>query len=318
MRKESQCRPGILNAKQTTTVAIGFLDWLAGRGRRLETATQADLDAWYASGPSTREHVTRFLGWARDHKIITLDQPTIRHRAGPVMSETERLDHLNRLLDDPTLPVTPRLIGLLVLLFGQPLSRIIRIPRDAVTVDDELVTIRLGQHPLTLPPDIAMIIREHLGKLGQRRNQAGHPDQRWLFPGLHPASRSTSSARRSCSNRSAYPPGQHATPHGSRWSTKHQQPFSPTHSAPNAAPSLATPDSPEPSTPATPAPIRGRTGQRPLDDDHSGAFVIGTGLPGPDDGSVGSQLRSRLAPARVRATRGLPGVQRSRQASSHH
>ena len=175
-----------LNAKQTTTVAIGFLDWLAGRGRRLETATQADLDAWYASGPSTREHVTRFLGWARDHKIITLDQPTIRHRAGPVMSETERLDHLNRLLDDPTLPVTPRLIGLLVLLFGQPLSRIIRIPRDAVTVDDELVTIRLGQHPLTLPPDIAMIIREHLGKLGQRRNQAGHPDQRWLFPGLQP------------------------------------------------------------------------------------------------------------------------------------
>jgi len=102
------------------------------------------------------------------------------------MSESERLDHLNRLLDDRTLPVTPRLIGLLVLLFGQPLSRIVRIPRDAVTVDNAQVTIRLGQHPLTLPPEVATIVQEHLAQISRQRNEAAHPAQRWLFPGLQP------------------------------------------------------------------------------------------------------------------------------------
>ena len=89
-----------LNAKQSTTVAINFLDWLSGRGRQLATVSQADLDAWYASGPSTRSQAFAVpqLGTrpAPDPRRPTPAQAG----AGPIMSEGERLDQINRLLDD--------------------------------------------------------------------------------------------------------------------------------------------------------------------------------------------------------------------------
>lgn len=174
-----------LNAKQCTTVAIDFLDWLAGRGQQLETATQADVDAWYAGGPSTRHHAARFLSWARKQHLTRIDQPRLKHDDGPIMSEGERLDQINRLLAD-YLPVTPRLIGLLVLMFGQPLSRIVRLPRESVTVTAGQTRLRLGVHPLDLPPAVATVVHDHLAQINEHRSEAAHPDQRWLFPGLQP------------------------------------------------------------------------------------------------------------------------------------
>ena len=67
-------------------------------GRQLESATQADLDAWYAGGPSTRQHAARFLSWAQEQHLIRIDQPRLKHDGGPIMSEGERLDQLNRLM----------------------------------------------------------------------------------------------------------------------------------------------------------------------------------------------------------------------------
>lgn len=174
-----------LNAKQSTTVAVDFLDWLSGRGQQLETATQADVDAWYASGPSTRHHAARFLSWAREQHLTRIDQPRLKHDNGPIMSEGERLDQINRLLADD-LSATPRLIGLLVLMFGQPLSRIVRLPRDSVTVAAGQTRLRLGVHPLDLPPEVAKVVHDHLARINEHRNEAAHPDRRWLFPGLQP------------------------------------------------------------------------------------------------------------------------------------
>ncbi|GAA3707484.1 hypothetical protein GCM10022204_26750 [Microlunatus aurantiacus] len=175
-----------LNAKQSTTVAINFLNWLTGRGRQLETVTQADVDAWYANGPSTRHHASRFLGWAQEQHLIRIDQPRLTHNAGPIMTESERLDQLNRLLHDRTLPATPRLIGLLVLMFGQPLSRVVRLPRDAVAVADGQTSLRLGRHALDLPPEVEAVVHDHLAHITDHRNEAGHLEPRWLFPGLQP------------------------------------------------------------------------------------------------------------------------------------
>ena len=101
------------------------------------------------------------------------------------MSEGERLDQINRLLADD-LPATPRLIGLLVLMFGQPLSRIVRLPRDSVTVTDGQTNLRLGRHPLELPPEVAKVVHDHLAQINEHRNEAAHSRPRWLFPGLQP------------------------------------------------------------------------------------------------------------------------------------
>lgn len=190
LRNRTQREPvpagAFLNAKQVTTVAIDFLNWLHGRGHHLESATQADLDTWYATGPSTRRHVTRLLAWARQHKISQLSQTQPPHDVGKVTGERERLEQLKRLLEDRTLPPTPRLIGLLVLLFGQPVAKIVRLPRDSVTVDDAQPTITLGNHTIELPEPVAVVVRDHLDHITHGRSSAAQPRPKWLFPGLQP------------------------------------------------------------------------------------------------------------------------------------
>ena len=186
-----------LNAKQSTTVAIDFLDWLTGRGQQLETATQADVDAWYASGPSSRRHAARFLSWAREQHLIRIDLPRLKHNDGPIMSEGERLDQINRLLAGD-LPATPRLIGLLVLMFGQPLSRIVRLPRDSVTVIDGQASLRLDRHPLELPPESpgsSMTISRRSTSTETRPRTL---DRGGCSPDCNPANHSTCSAPPTC------------------------------------------------------------------------------------------------------------------------
>jgi hypothetical protein len=112
----------------------------------------------------------------------------LKHDDGPITSEGERLDRINRLLADD-LPATPRLIGLLGLVFGQPLSRIVRLPRDSVTLTDGQASLRLGRHPFDLPPEVATVVHDHLAQLNEHRNEAAHSRPLWLFP--RPATRPT-------------------------------------------------------------------------------------------------------------------------------
>ena len=69
---------------------------------------------------------------------------------------------------------------------GQPLSWIVRLPRDSVTVTDGQTSLRLGRHALEVPSEIATVVHDHLAQINEHRNEAGHPEQRWLFPDLQP------------------------------------------------------------------------------------------------------------------------------------
>ena len=71
-------------------------------------------------------------------------------------------------------------------MFGQPLSRIVRLPRQAVSVADGQTSLRLGRHPLDLPPEVKAVVHDHLAHITDHRNEAGHLEPRWLFPGLQP------------------------------------------------------------------------------------------------------------------------------------
>jgi hypothetical protein len=50
-------------AKQELTVATQLLAFLAARGRSPATCRQADIDAWLASGPTTRSSARTFVRW---------------------------------------------------------------------------------------------------------------------------------------------------------------------------------------------------------------------------------------------------------------
>jgi hypothetical protein len=186
-RAEPVTTTAFLNAKQSTTVGIQFLVWLAAHGRDLHTASQQDIDAWFAAGPSTRKHATRLISWAKDQRILRGVQIPPRPTGnGEVMGPQERLGHLRRVLQEDQLHIVQRVIAVLVLLFGQPLSKIVRLRRNAVTIDGDQVKLTLGDEALLLPPPVAELMTTFIDDPRFRRNTAANHDSPWLFPGTQP------------------------------------------------------------------------------------------------------------------------------------
>ena len=93
-----------------------------------------------------------------------------------------------------------RVIGLLILLYAQPLPRIVRLTIDDITTspddsnDEEAgMFIRLGNPPAPVPAPFDQVIRDYLAAR-PNLTTATNPGSRWLFPGrragqpLHPTS----------------------------------------------------------------------------------------------------------------------------------
>jgi hypothetical protein len=73
----------------------------------------------------------------------------IRH-AAPLPGR-ERVSQLGRILTDHDLPLRTRIAAALVLLYAQPLSRIVRLTLNDVIRDGDQVLLRLGEPPTPVP-----------------------------------------------------------------------------------------------------------------------------------------------------------------------
>ncbi|MFG1774584.1 hypothetical protein ACGFIX_33815 [Nocardia salmonicida] len=69
-----------------------------------------------------------------------------------------------------------------LLLYGQPLSRIVRLTVEDVITSDDGVSIRFGEPPTPIPEPFASLV---LNLIDQRTNlrTATNPNRHWLFPG---------------------------------------------------------------------------------------------------------------------------------------
>ena len=119
-----------LRSKQTVTVAINFLTWLDGRGLTLGEVAQADLDAWQAGGPTTRELVSRFVGWAVEARPVSRDLTVTPHRRGtsPRLGAADQQSAVQRVIYGDELTPQDRLAAILDIVFAQQGDR--RLPRD--------------------------------------------------------------------------------------------------------------------------------------------------------------------------------------------
>lgn len=187
-----------LRSKQTVTVAIDFLNWLTTeRGTSLAELTQADLDHWQASGPTTREFASRFLAWAkRTHRVA----PELRmqpHRRGTSqrLASREQTHALQVVTDTDELTPRYRLAAILVLVFGQQVEDVARLTWESVTITEDLVTITLGAFPVALTAPLDQPVRE-LADSPDHRNTAAHPDSPWVFLGSSPGRHITGAALR--------------------------------------------------------------------------------------------------------------------------
>jgi hypothetical protein len=170
---------------QRMRAAVELALWADSRGLTLGTLQQHDLDQWLEHGASATQCIRDFLTWAaRADLMAPLTVPRSQpHRHVDQQPTDERLATIRRLLHDDTLDLRDRVGGLLVLLFAQPISRVLALTVDDITTNAQRVTIRLGREPVELPAPLDELV---LTLAGAPRGHAttAATTTRWLLPGM--------------------------------------------------------------------------------------------------------------------------------------
>jgi hypothetical protein len=164
--------------------ATGFLNWLSNQDLTLTTCRQTDVDRWHVEhNEHNRNTVRPFLLWCQSTKLtrrFRLPPPQAR-RAAP-LAQNERLSLLGQLLTDDSLPLRSRVAAVIVLLYAQPCSRVVRLTIDDVVRDNDQVLLRLGEPASPVPAPFAELLLSWIDNR-DNMNTATNRDSRWLFPG---------------------------------------------------------------------------------------------------------------------------------------
>ncbi|WBB58893.1 hypothetical protein O7599_25225 [Streptomyces sp. WMMC500] len=125
-----------------------------------------------------------FLRWCmKTNRMprLTLPPQVIKQDQGP-LHQHRRLAILRRVLKDDSLPLRARVAAALVLLYAQPVTRIVRLTVDDVLDNGTTVTVRLGDPPSPLPEPVADLMRAYIQSRQQDRHETGHRSRRNLAP----------------------------------------------------------------------------------------------------------------------------------------
>lgn len=90
---------------------------------------------------------------------------------------------MHQLIHEPDIAVRDRTAGLLLLLFAQPPSRICALSRDDVLDDGTTLRLRLGTHPVEIPPPLDGLLRELVRHPVGKAHRLEPGPSCWLFPG---------------------------------------------------------------------------------------------------------------------------------------
>lgn len=174
-----------LRSKQTVTVTIDFLNWLHDHGLTLQTLRQDHLDAWLATGPSTRRFVDRFLPWAIKSRLAHPDLAISPHRRGTStkMPATEQDAVVERVVHTDELTMRDRAASILVVVFGQQVEDVVKLTWDDVIVTDDVVNLKLGKTQFALPSPLDEPMRQLAAAPALT---AAHPHSGWVFRGRSP------------------------------------------------------------------------------------------------------------------------------------
>jgi hypothetical protein len=176
----------VVNQRRAIEQVTAFLHLLQDDGRHVGRATQHDVDAWFACPGAIRWTLRPFLTWARrnQHLPAHLKFPR-RYKGNPVQSADaeDRWTTARRLIHDESLDPVDRVAGALVVLYAQPLARVVTLTTADVTHHDGRTWLRLGPDPLELPEPFATLIRALPHK--RRDSTADQLPNPWLFAGGH-------------------------------------------------------------------------------------------------------------------------------------
>lgn len=176
-----------LRAKQSTTVAINFLEWLRSRNRALSDCSQRDIDDWYSQRSSTKVHAETFLYWAKRQRLVRkITVPDRSYKSHPVLGQQQRAAVLRELVLNEDLTIATRTAGAFVLLYGQPLKRVVSMQRSQISANGGEPTVQFGDDALPIPSPISELVQALMQSNANMQTAAHLPTTPWLFPGTQP------------------------------------------------------------------------------------------------------------------------------------
>jgi len=195
---QGKLRPAtVLAARQTTNVGLQFLLFLRERGTDAARCTQSDIDDWLSGGPTTRSLARGFVRWAISQSHLpNLNFPYRVAQTVPIIGQHERVAFLRHVSsDDSSMQIHIRAATMLLLLFAQPLSRIVELKSEQLVVapDGNVMLIDIGIDPLPIMPPFDQVFRA-LANTRPNMNTAANPTSQWLFPGRSPDRHLTASS----------------------------------------------------------------------------------------------------------------------------
>ncbi len=172
-------------ARARLRCAAAFLKYLDIKGHTLANCNQGLLDEWLADGSTSAYVVRDFVLWAYRRNLMQQHVVPLRKVKHPVepIDAGARWATIRRLIRDGAIFTDLRVAGGLNLLFGQHVSRIVRLTdAHVVDIDDETCVV-LGREPTPLPEPFDRLILE-LVELRRRQKRARLPSGHFLlFPG---------------------------------------------------------------------------------------------------------------------------------------
>jgi hypothetical protein len=108
--------------------------------------------------------------------------PRQQARKTAPLSQQRRLELIRRAVTAGQMPLQARVAACLVLLYAQPITRIVRLTIDDIIRAGKEMFIRLGDPPAPVPEPFAAMLLDLAGNR-QNMDTATNPRSRWLFPG---------------------------------------------------------------------------------------------------------------------------------------
>jgi hypothetical protein len=146
---ERSLRGPVHSAKQEVTETVKFLTWLhSAHQRTAATCTQLDVDAYLATGPTTRTAIRTFFVFTKSVSINRTVEVAHRTAAStPTLDQEQRIAWIRELLSGNSESLPYRVAGILLLLLAQPLVKIAALRVDDILLTPTEMRIHLGKDP---------------------------------------------------------------------------------------------------------------------------------------------------------------------------
>jgi hypothetical protein len=163
--------------------AVTFVSWLSERGVPLSDCRQADLDGFLVTkeGAILAQRVGVFVNWARPRGHVRSLRVSNDH-AEPrydQLSQAQLARVAMELMGREDWDLAPRLVGLLVIMFGLTLRSITALRCSDLARTDAGTELSIRGFSTTLPEPVGDLAL----RLSDRSMRPGCAAERWLFPG---------------------------------------------------------------------------------------------------------------------------------------